>query len=94
MLKSVDVFMCCTFCKDFSRERWKKTASCLNSEKSTGVSAQTLHGMSAYLDSHRPTVVLFENVDTIEDGVGDTSNMDIVLAEFGGRGYEFQKSRR
>ena len=90
-LRSVDVFACCTSCKDFSRERSKKTAVILNNATSAGQSAQTFHGMLAFLDTHRPTVVLFENVDSIEEDVADYSNMDIVVSEFASRGYEVQK---
>jgi site-specific DNA-cytosine methylase len=51
-----------------------------------GGSAQTLRGLNAYIEAHRPTILLFENVDTIDDSRAlDMSDMD------GLRGYETQK---
>ena len=54
-----------------------------------GGSAQTFRGMLEYVQHHSPAIVVFENVDTIDDR-GATSNLDILLAEMGNRGYEHQ----
>ena len=89
---SVDVFICCTSCKDMSRANGEKSWHVLAAAKSTGGSAQTFQGLLRYQDAHRPTIVLFENVDSIEDKVGDFSNMDIVASEWACRGYETQKA--
>ena len=97
----VDVFICCTSCKDLSRinNSTKGAATglppVLSRTESKGGSAQTFHGMIAYLEGHRPGLVFWENVDTADqESTGVTpceSNTDIVLAEFGSRGYECQK---
>lgn len=47
--------------------------------------------MLSYLQSKCPPLVLFENVDAMDDSKGtDMNNMDIFLAETSGRGYESQ----
>ena len=90
------IFVCCTSCKDFSR-LISKRGPVLSSQRgeSNGEAAQTFHGMLGYLDSTRPPIVIFENVDTMDDVVGDgdldkVSNLEIALAEFSSRGYECQ----
>ena len=56
-------------------------------------SAQTFHGMLAYVTWARPAIILFENVEDIADPDSSTgcSNLDVVLAEFSSRGYECQQ---
>ena len=47
--------------------------------------------MLSYLQSKCPPLVLFENVDAMDDSKGtDMNNMDIFLAETSARGYESQ----
>ncbi|CAE7454779.1 SSRP1 [Symbiodinium sp. CCMP2592] len=55
-----------------------------------GGSAQTFRGMLAYVQNHSPSIVVFENVDTMDDRGDATSNLDILLAEMSNRGYENQ----
>ena len=91
---SVDVFHCCTSCKDMAKNNNTPNVIVLNKVASKGGSAQTWRGMLAFIDKARPSIVFWENVDTVENTTGGddtaTSNMDIVLAEFGSRGYECQ----
>ncbi|CAE7257516.1 SSRP1 [Symbiodinium sp. CCMP2592] len=46
--------------------------------------------MLAYVQNHSPSIVVFENVDTMDDRGDATSNLDILLAEMSNRGYENQ----
>ena len=55
-----------------------------------GGSAQTFHGLLAYIDRCPPNLVIYENVDSMDDGSGET-NVDILLSEFSSRGYEGQR---
>ena len=59
---------------------------------SRGSSAQTFHGMLAYITWARPAIVIFENVEAINDtdDSDDLSNLDVVLSEMSSRGYECQ----
>lgn len=97
VVSGVDVFVCCTSCKDVSRVNThnKSTGLVLKQKESSGGSAQTFQGMLAYLEAHRPTLFFFENVDAISDtepvnGQSQISNQDLVLSEFASRGYEAQ----
>ena len=72
-----------------------KRVAVLHQTESVGDSAQTFHGMLAYLESAWPAIVIFENVDTMDDSVPDGemekgSNLDIAKSEFASRGYEYQ----
>ena len=93
---SVDVFIACTSCKDFSKAKPGKRGPVFTEQATTGGSAQTLHGMLEYIEKHRPVIVLFENVDAIEDAPKDTehsfSDMDLICAEWASRGFETQKA--
>ena len=42
-----------------------------------GGSAQTLRGLSAYIAAHRPTIVLFENVDSVPVEVVDSVPVEV-----------------
>ena len=55
-----------------------------------GGSAQTFRGLLAYLDRCPANVVIYENVDSMDECSGET-NMDILLSEFSSRGYEGQR---
>ena len=98
VIPSVDIFICCTSCKDFSKQNTKKTQGLVTQQTSSlGGSAQTLRGLNAYIEAHRPTIVLFENVDGIDDvkecqkGKGDRSDMDVLCSQWHSMGYETQK---
>ena len=78
-VRHVDVFVCSTSCKDFSKA---------NPHRQTrappgGESARTLPGMNAFLGSHRPPMFLFENVNSMDDAAsGQESDMDIALSQW------------
>ncbi|CAE7695664.1 unnamed protein product, partial [Symbiodinium microadriaticum] len=87
-IPQVDILILGTSCKDMSRanpNKHKQKEAVLGK----GGSAQTFRGMLEYVQHHSPAIVVFENVDTIDDR-GATSNLDILLAEMGNRGYEHQ----
>ncbi|CAE7228141.1 SSRP1, partial [Symbiodinium natans] len=91
----VDLLVVGTSCKDMSRANNSsskgRSPPVLLQEKSKGGSAQTFQGMLAFIDAHSPGIVLFENVDAMEDKTGGNSNnLDIALAEMSNRGYESQ----
>ena len=89
---SCDIFICCTSCKDISRLS-PGQGLVLQEQVSSGGSAQTFQGMLAYIDAARPAIVIFENVEAINDmdANSEMSNMDIVLSEFASRNYECQQ---
>ena len=95
---SADIFVCCTSCKDLSRSLHQPAHAVLSEKESREGSAQTLCGLMDYIDAHRPGVVIWENVDSVETEVPDLknsssskhSNLDLSLAEFGSRNYECQ----
>ena len=98
-IPSVDFFLCCTSCKDFSKQNNKRSQGLVTQQTSTsGGSAQTLRGLNAYIEAHRPTIILFENVDGIDDAKewceqsqSDVSDMDVLCSQWHSRGYETQK---
>ena len=68
--------------------------SCAESCFGVTPEAQTFRAFLAYVDTQRPLTIIFENVDTMADaGEADKSpsNMDIMLSEMSGRGYEAQQ---
>ena len=66
---SVDLLIAGTSCKDMSRANSSTARNQLvfSAETSKGGSAQTFHGLMQYVERHRPLMVLFENVDSMED---------------------------
>ena len=88
---SVDVLVLGTSCKDMSRANPSSAVrreTVLQQQTSKGGSAQTFRGFLLYLDARRPPIVLFENVDSMEDSKpGGQSNADIFHAEVSSRGY-------
>ena len=92
-LPQVDLLVLGTSCKDMSRANpcQHKDSAVLSQQVSRGGSAQTFRGMLSDLQSKCPPLVLFENVDAMDDSKGtDMNNMDIFLAETSARGYESQ----
>ena len=44
--------------------------------------AQTLRGVNEYIEAHRPTIILFENVDGIDESKeNDMSDMDVICSQ-------------
>ena len=91
----VDLLLVGTSCKDVSRANPNKAKhkNVLQQTASRGGSAQTFHGLLAYLDKQRPTLVIFENVDALlEDSSSSSgsSNMQVLISEFANRGYQAQ----
>ena len=91
-LAPVDILVVGTRCKDMSRcsTYFKQSRPVLSREWSPGGSAQTFRGLLAYLDRCPANLVIYENVDSMDEGGGET-NMDILLSEFSSRGYEGQR---
>lgn len=59
-----------TSCKDWSKSKGLTAAQkgkVLDAASSTGGSAQTFHGLIAYLACHLVTLLMFENVDTLDE---------------------------
>ena len=89
---SVDILLCCTSCKEFSTY-YNKAQKPVNDKANNSTSAQTFAGLLAYMETNRPGILLFENVDTMDSvQVGDKdvtfNNMDLACAEWASRGYE------
>ena len=68
-VKGVDLLILGTSCKDMSRANpgHVRQELVLNSKESKGGSAQTFNGLMSYVEQHRPLMILFENVDAMED---------------------------
>ena len=93
-VRGVDIFICCTSCKDVSKAN-KPEGSVFKPKKSVGGSAQSYRGFLDYLETHRPAVFFFENVDAITDNVSTggqpaRSSQDVLLSDLASRGYECQ----
>ena len=88
----VDILVVGTSCKDMSRisPYFKQSRTILRQDWSPGGSAQTFRGLLAYIDRCPPNLVIYENVDSMDEGSGET-NTDILLSEFSSRGYEGQR---
>ncbi|CAE7331255.1 unnamed protein product [Symbiodinium sp. CCMP2592] len=90
----VDVFMCGVSCKDVSRQNPGRDMSkhVIAEGHSRGGTAQTWQGFASYVSIKQPGIVVFENVDGLDDNVGQTaqSNMDVVVQTMKGFGYEAQ----
>ena len=93
-VRSVDLLIVGTSCKDMSRANssvQSRTNFCLSQATSRGGCAQTFHGLLAYVDAHRPLIILFENVDAMDDkAAGPGTNLDLFMSEMASRGYEGQ----
>ena len=61
--------------------------------QSKGGSAQTFRGFLAYCEVHRPTFVIYENVDSIDDKVSNTTetNLTLLMKSMQDLGYQGQK---
>lgn len=92
---SVDCLFIGTSCKDLSRANSSvdKSKLVLSQESSRGASAQTFRGMLSYCQGHRPTLVLFENVDAIDDKISSNTetNLSLLMNAMKELGYEGQK---
>ena len=91
----VDILIAGTSCKDFSkasnaqREYKGSGTLVLGLPTSTGGSAETFHGLCCYLARHAVSIVLFENVDTVDELPDDqsqkplatTTNLEVVVNE-------------
>ena len=92
---AVDVLIAGTSCKDISRanqnkkrDREEATFGLLTSR---GGSAQTFRGLVQYIKSTKPAVVVFENVDNLDEGSqSGMSNQQILMDELSRLGYEGQ----
>ena len=92
---SVDCLFIGTSCKDLSRANSSvdKSKLVLSQESSRGASAQTFRGMLSYCQGHRLTLILFENVDTIDNNVSSNTetNLSLLMNAMKELGYEGQK---
>ena len=91
-IPTVDILVVGTSCKDMSRANSTAPKSAvLRMDTSKGGSAQTFQGLLRLLDANPPAIVLFENVDAIDENKeGGESNLDIFKAETSNRGYDSQ----
>ena len=91
-IPAVDLLILGTSCKDMSRANpAPPKGHVLRQEQSKGGSAQTYRGFLHYLDSRPSPMIIFENVDAMDDAKENgESNLDIFLADTSNRGYESQ----
>ena len=83
----MDLLIVGTSCKDMSKAnpstRGKAGTPVLSQTTSKGGSAATFRAFLDYMDNHRPLMILFENVDSMDDANAATgcSNRDVFLAD-------------
>ena len=91
---AVDLLIVGTSCKDLSKANPNKAKNknVLSQTTSRGGSAQTFRGLLSYVDSQRPPLIVFENVDSLAEDSSSSgvSNMDVLKHEFSVRGYQAQ----
>ena len=96
-VSSCDIFVLGSSCKDLSKANPKKETQKLvfNESTSLGGSAQTYQGFKAYVTSHSPGMVVYENVDGLEETIGASaqSNLDILMGTMKALGYKGQPLR-
>ena len=92
----MDVLVLGTSCKDLSRANSSvdRQKLVLAETQSKGGSAQTFRGFLAYCEGHRPTLIIYENVDSIDDKVSNTTetNLSILRKSMQDLGYQGAKS--
>ena len=95
LVPSVDCLFLGTSCKDLSRANSSVDRSQLvfHQKRSKGASAQTFRGMLDYCKGHRPTLIIYENVDAVDDKVSTTTatNLSLLMQAMGDLQYEGQK---
>ena len=85
-----DIFICSTSCKDKDASRMGSASGqglVLSQRESIGGSAQTFHRMMAYIETSRPSIVIYE-MDEVQGG--SITQEDIMKSDFASRGYEVQ----
>ena len=94
-IPSVDILVIGTSCKDLSKlnasvDRKKLVVSQTTSK---GGSAQTYRGFKDYVASHSPLMIVYENVDAIDDKVSALAetNLSVLMREMLEHGYRGQK---
>ena len=94
-VKSVDLLFIGTSCKDLSRANGHvdRTRPVLAEAVSRGGSAQTFRGFVNYCEAHRPALILYENVDAIDDKVsaGAENNLSLLMRAMSDLQYQGQK---
>ena len=92
---SVDLLLLGTSCKDLSRANGHvdRSKPVFAETTSRGGSAQTFHGFVEYCKSHGPTMIVYENVDSIDDKISANAenNLSILMKTMTELGYEGQK---
>lgn len=65
----VDLLIVDTNCKDMSRKNAGSVRQelVLQIERSKGGNAQTFHGLFTYVERYRPLIILFQNINVMED---------------------------
>ena len=94
-VSTVDVLLLGTSCKDLSRANSSVDRSRLVLAQGTsrGGSAQTYKGFVQYVRTYKPLVIVYENVDAIDDKISHAqeTNLSLMMRELKELGYEGQK---
>eukprot|EP00435_Cladocopium_sp_Y103_P058738 s662_g20.t1 len=94
-VKTVDILFIGTSCKDLSRQNCHvdRSKPVLADAMSRGGSAQTFNGFVEYCEGHRPAMVVYENVDAIDDKItaNAENNLTIFMKAMRSIGYQGQK---
>lgn len=92
-VESVDLLVVGTSCKDMSKANSSgvRGEAVLLSKESCGGSAQTFAGLMSYVERHRPLLILYENVDAMEEQkASGVSSLDVFMSQMASHGYEGQ----
>lgn len=91
----VDCLFVGTSCKDLSRANSSvdRTKLVLNQDTSKGAPAQTFRGMLEYCAGRRPVLLIYENVDAIDDKISaqTETNLSLLMQAMRDLSYEGKK---
>ena len=88
-VRGMDVLIVSTSCKDFScMNNTKHTHTILDGPDTKGGSVQHVRALCKLLETHRPDIIIYENVTELMDTKPDGSDLDIILQRWDRLGYE------
>ena len=92
-VKEIDILICSTSCKDYSKMHAKRVSgSIINTGETPGGSAQTLHGLNLLIERLRPIMIFYENVGDMDKKLTpqDRSDLEKLVGTWDSYGYESQ----
>ena len=88
-VRGMDVLIVSTSCKDFSKmNNTKHRFTILDGPDTPGGSVQHVRALCALMETHRPDIVLYENVVELMEEKEDGTDLNILLGRWDRMGYE------